>query len=119
MDTIICEMPLNDKIFCAALTIVSIFIIALVDRFRQPLNQQPNRHTIIYVDKQQLLSPYIINNLITLAAINKQRCIITHEIPNYRAVVSPCGHVFDYNAIRQWLATNNTCPICKVTVVKM
>ena len=112
------EMPLNDKLFCAMLTIISIFIIALVDRVRRPPHLDRNDNsTIIYVDRQQPLSQYIINSLITLAKSRKHRCAITLMTSNDLAVVSPCGHVFDRNALTQWLAINETCPICKVRAI--
>jgi hypothetical protein len=109
------EMPLNDKLFCAMLTLLSIFIIALVDRFRQPM--QLAERTIIYVDRQLPLSPYISNSLIELAKSRNHRCAITQMISYDLDVVSPCGHVFDHSALAQWLAINNTCPICKVGAI--
>lgn len=110
------EMPLNDKLFCATLTLISIFIIALVDRVRRPpqLDRNDNMRTIIYVDRQQPLSQYIVNNLIALAKSRNHRCAIAQMISNDLAVVSPCGHVFDRSALTTWLLINNICPICKV-----
>lgn len=113
------EMPINDKLFCAALTMISIFIIAFVDMVRRPpqLYHNDNGRTIIYVDRNQHLSPYIVNNLITLAKLHKHICSITLMTSDDLAVVSPCGHVFDRNALAQWLVINNTCPICKVNAI--
>ena len=41
-----------------------------------------------------------------------QTCPITmEEIRNPRAL--SCSHVFESEAIQQWLLTNNKCPLCR------
>ena len=113
MSTLMCEMPLNDKIFCAMLTIVSIFIIALVDRFRRPPQFNPN--TIVYTNNT-VLNTYIAKQLLELAIIKNNKCSITHEqyMVNNTSVTS-CGHLFNTAALSNWQTTSHLCPMCKST----
>ena len=40
-------------------------------------------------------------------------CPICLEDIKARAVVMPCGHMFDETCAKQWLETKPSCPICR------
>ena len=47
-------------------------------------------------------------------------CPITHEEFNNNTIVmkiNHCGHIFDHASLRNWLTTNNTCPLCRHNIV--
>lgn len=52
--------------------------------------------------------------VIAHAIQSKESCPITMEpIDSASACVSPCYHSFQAEAIRTWLSTNFTCPVCR------
>ena len=52
--------------------------------------------------------------MIAHAIQSKESCPITMErIDLSSACVSPCYHCFQAEAIRTWLSTNSTCPVCR------
>ena len=63
------------------------------------------------------LPGFVANALVGDAIIRSLQCPITMEpIAEITSGVSvtPCYHIFDYDALAAWVATgNNTCPLCK------
>lgn len=55
-----------------------------------------------------------MNNLSTLSDLVRANftCSITREIPKH-PVICPCGHLFEFVDIVQWININNTCPISR------
>lgn len=52
--------------------------------------------------------------MISAAIQSKESCPITMEpIDSASICVSPCYHSFQAEAIRTWLSTNSTCPVCR------
>jgi SUMO ligase MMS21 Smc5/6 complex component len=52
--------------------------------------------------------------VIAHAIQSKESCPITMEpIDTTSICVSPCYHSFQAEAIRTWLSTNSTCPVCR------
>lgn len=52
--------------------------------------------------------------MISAAIHSKETCPITMEpIDSASICVSPCYHCFEAEAIRTWLSTNSTCPVCR------
>jgi len=52
--------------------------------------------------------------VIAHAIQSKESCPITMEpIHSSSACVSPCYHCFQAEAIRTWLSTESTCPVCR------
>ena len=48
-----------------------------------------------------------------------ERCPITQQefsIGDRIGRINRCGHVFSEHALRRWLRTNNSCPLCRQTV---
>ena len=44
--------------------------------------------------------------------MNKTTCSICFDEPT-RPTVTPCGHIFCYECINDWLQRQSSCPICK------
>lgn len=54
--------------------------------------------------------------MIAHAIQSKESCPITMEpIDSSSICVSPCYHCFQAEAIRTWLSTESTCPVCRET----
>jgi SUMO ligase MMS21 Smc5/6 complex component len=52
--------------------------------------------------------------IIAHAIQSKESCPITMDpIDSASACVSPCYHCFQAEAIRTWLSTESTCPVCR------
>lgn len=52
--------------------------------------------------------------MISAAIQSKESCPITMEPIDLASIcVSPCYHSFQAKAIRRWLSTNFTCPVCR------
>jgi len=61
-----------------------------------------------------LLQKRVADIMIAHAIQSKEKCPITMEpIDSASACVSPCYHCFEADAIRTWLSTNSTCPVCR------
>ncbi|CAF3413061.1 unnamed protein product, partial [Rotaria sp. Silwood2] len=43
-------------------------------------------------------------------------CPITLDIMENPVTTTPCGHMFDMDAINEYLTVNNTCPVCRTVV---
>jgi SUMO ligase MMS21 Smc5/6 complex component len=60
------------------------------------------------------LQKRVADIMIAHAIQSKETCPITMEpINSASACVSPCYHCFQAEAIRTWLSTNSTCPVCR------
>jgi SUMO ligase MMS21 Smc5/6 complex component len=60
------------------------------------------------------LQKRVADIMIAHAIQSKETCPITMEpIDSASACVSPCYHSFQAEAIRTWLSTNSTCPVCR------
>jgi len=60
------------------------------------------------------LQKRVADIMIAHAIQSKETCPITMEpIDSASACVSPCYHCFQAEAIRTWLSTNSTCPVCR------
>lgn len=52
--------------------------------------------------------------MISAAIQSKETCPMTMEpIDSASSCVSPCYHFFQAEAIRTWLSTESTCPVCR------
>ena len=61
-----------------------------------------------------LLQKRVAEIMIAHAIQTKETCPITMEpIDSASICVSPCYHCFQADAIRTWLSTNSTCPVCR------
>ena len=73
-------------------------------------------HNAPHISEQQLASA--LNNVQYSAIQNPQNntCPITFETFAGESQVTQlnvCGHIFNREAIRNWLRTNSTCPLCR------
>jgi hypothetical protein len=74
----------------------------------------PIPHEPVLAAEPHPIPVFVSTLLIEDAIAKKQDCSITMEpITATTATVTSCYHVFDKDAIRQWLGTNKTCPVCK------
>ena len=61
-----------------------------------------------------LLQKRVADIMIAHAIQTKETCPITMEpIDSASICVSPCYHCFQAEAIRTWLSTESTCPVCR------
>ena len=61
-----------------------------------------------------LLQKRVADIMIAHAIQTKETCPITMEpIDSASICVSPCYHSFQAEAIRTWLSTESTCPVCR------
>jgi SUMO ligase MMS21 Smc5/6 complex component len=61
-----------------------------------------------------LLQKRVADIMIAHAIQSKEACPITMEpIDSASICVSPCYHCFQAEAIRTWLSTESTCPVCR------
>jgi SUMO ligase MMS21 Smc5/6 complex component len=61
-----------------------------------------------------LVEKRVADIIIAHAIQSKEKCPITMDpIDLASACVSPCYHCFQADAIRRWLSTESTCPVCR------
>lgn len=51
------------------------------------------------------------------AQMNQCTCTICLETTNDMQQRLPCGHIFHYDCIMEWLHANPTCPLCRCACV--
>ncbi len=94
----------------------------------RPIIDVPQRHPFIFYTvapppsappiPRQPLMPHVSATIIAHAVAMGAVCPITMEpIVADTAATTPCGHVFAADALRQWLATHDTCPECRASKV--
>lgn len=94
------------KIHILALFMIYIFILIFIICFLWAIhcNDYPNRHIIF----PKILR--IINN-------QNEECCICLDIGNINNwAILPCGHKFHYSCILLWMRTNQTCPVCRISL---
>ena len=58
--------------------------------------------------------PHLVESVLTTAEIERKLCPITMEpIRKETANITSCGHIFQKEAIHEWLQRNDTCPECR------
>lgn len=57
---------------------------------------------------------FVAETLLEKAIANKQICPISfEELKKGQTAVTSCFHLFEQNAIQEWMKTHSKCPICK------
>jgi len=58
--------------------------------------------------------PHLVDSVLTTAEKERKLCPITMEpIRKETAAITSCGHIFQKEAIHEWLQGNDTCPECR------
>lgn len=57
---------------------------------------------------------HLVDSVLTAAETEGKTCPITMEpIRRNRSTITSCGHIFQKEAIREWLRNHDTCPECR------
>ncbi len=78
--------------------------------FSNPRSEEPNQ--------QSEIPNFVIDLLIKDQIEKNNNCSITMTSFEYMPLigVTPCFHIFDYNAIQRWVDEHHRCPVCRKAV---
>lgn len=87
---------------------------------RQVHFSESNDDSIEIIDDTGKSRPENVVNDVRMDDEDGHKCVICLSIPlQDPTILNTCTHYFCFDCIQQWLYTNPTCPMCKISLDKL